>query len=225
MADSTQDIFVSEQDPGDAAPAPPPYFIGLTGNIATGKSTVLAYLADKGAHIVDADKLAHKAIAPDGPAYEKVVALFGEQILDAYGVIDRQKLGDIVFSDPQALQQLEAIVHPATFELLRWDIVQSDARVVVVEAIKLLESGRMLTLSDEVWVVTSSPESQLQRLMETRGLDEKEARQRMAMQGAQAEKVTRADVVIVNDGGLDALYAQLDAAWKQVEAKLAAMGG
>ena len=198
----------------------PPYFIGLTGNIATGKSTVLAYLADKGAHIADADKLAHKAIAPDGPAYEKVIAAFGDEILAEDGAIDRNKLGDIVFVNPEALQQLEAIVHPATFELLRWDIIQSGADVVVVEAIKLLESGRMLTLCDTVWVIASSPEVQLQRLVETRGMGEAEARQRIDMQTPQADKVANAETVIVNDGTLDELHAQLDAAWVQVEEKL-----
>jgi len=200
----------------------PPYFIGLTGNIATGKSTVLAYLAGKSAHIADADKLAHKAIAPDGPAYEKVIAEFGDGIVGDNGVIDRNKLGDIVFVNPQALQRLEAIVHPATFELLRWDILQSGAEVVVVEAIKLLESGAILSLSDEVWVVTSSPETQLRRLMEDRGMDEAEARQRIGMQTSQADKATQADVVIVNDGALDELHAQLDGAWTQIEEKLAA---
>lgn len=200
----------------------PPYFIGLTGNIATGKSTVLAYLADKGAHIADADKLAHKAISPDGPAYEKVIAAFGEEILAADDAIDRNKLGDIVFVNPEALQQLEAIVHPATFELLRWDIIQSGADVVIVEAIKLLESGRMLTLCDTVWVVTASAEVQLQRLMETRGMGEAEAHQRIEMQTPQADKVANAEVVIVNDGTLEELHAQLDAAWVQVEEKLAA---
>jgi dephospho-CoA kinase len=198
-----------------------PYFIGLTGNIATGKSTALAFLAGKGAHIADADKLAHRTMEPDGPAYEKVLAAFGPEIADENGLIDRGKLGAIVFADPEALKRLEAIVHPATFELLRWDVMQSDAKVVVIEAIKLLESGNLMSLSDEVWVVTSSPETQLKRLVEERGMDEDEARRRMALQAPQEDKVARADVVIVNDGSLEDLYAQLEEAWGQVEKKLA----
>ena len=199
-----------------------PYFIGLTGNIASGKSTALLFLADKGAHIVDADKLAHRAMEPDGPAYEKVVAAFGSRILDEKGHIDRAKLGAIVFADPEALKRLEEIVHPATFELLRWDIMQSDADVIAVEAIKLLESGNLMSLSDEVWVVTSSPEVQLKRLMEERGMSEEEARLRMAAQSPQEEKIAKADVVIANNGSLEAFYEQLEAAWAQVEKKLAA---
>ena len=191
----------------------PTYIIGLTGNIATGKSTVLNYLAQKGAHTIDADKLAHKTFTPDGPAYHKVIAEFGEGLLDPDGKIDRAKLGAIVFSDPESLARLEAIVHPATFEMLRWDMAQSDAPIIVLEAIKLLESGRMLTLSDEVWVVTSHPDTQLRRLMEQRGMSEEEALRRMAAQPSQTEKITRADHLIVNDGDLDELYAQLDGLW------------
>ena len=190
-----------------------PYFVGLTGNIATGKSTVLTYLAAKGAHVVDADKLAHRAMAPDGPAYDKVIAAFGPDIVGDDGAIDRPKLGAIVFDDAAALTQLEEIVHPATFELLRWDMAVVDADIVVLEAIKLLESGRMLTLCDEVWVVTSHPDVQLRRLVEQRGMDEEAARQRMAAQSHQAHKVAQADHVIVNDGSLEDLYAQLDDLW------------
>lgn len=198
-----------------------PYFIGLTGNIATGKSTALAFLAGKGAHIADADKLAHRTMEPNGPAYEKVLAAFGPEIVDENGLIDRTRLGAIVFADAEALKRLEAIVHPATFELLRWDIMQSQADVVVVEAIKLLESGNLMNLSDEVWVVTSRPETQLKRLVEERGMSEAEARRRMAAQTPQADKIAKADVVIVNDGSLEEFYAQLEAAWAQVEKKLA----
>lgn len=190
-----------------------PYFVGLTGNIATGKSTVLAYLAAKGAHVIDADKLAHRAMAPDGPAYQKVIAAFGSAILTDTGMVDRPRLGDIVFQNPDALVQLEAIVHPATFELLRWEVAETDAEIVVLEAIKLLESGRMLTLCDEVWVVTSHPDEQLQRLVEQRGMTEEAARQRMATQSHQAGKIAQADQVILNDGSLDDLYARLDALW------------
>ena len=198
----------------------PLYIIGLTGNIATGKSTVLAYLADKGAHIIDADKMAHRAMAPDGPAHEKVIAAFGPEILRDSGEIDRERLGTIVFRDPAALQRLEAIVHPATFELTRWDMIQTDAEVVVLEAIKLLESGQMINLSDEIWVITSSPETQLERLVTRRGMREADARLRMAAQPPQAEKVARADAVIDNDGDLEALHAQLDELWASVLEKL-----
>ena len=193
-----------------------PYVIGLTGNIATGKSTVLEYLATKGAHVIDADKVAHQTMLPDGAAYEKVVEEFGETILDEDGTIDRPALGSIVFADPRALERLETIVHPATFELIRWDMSQTEADVVVLEAIKLLESGRLLTLCDEIWVVTARLSTQIQRLVENRGMDEVDAHQRMAAQSPQAEKVAKADRVIENDGAVEELYRRLDIYWEQM---------
>jgi dephospho-CoA kinase len=187
--------------------------VGLTGNIATGKSTVLAYLRRKGAHSIDADRLAHTAMAPDGPAYAAVVAAFGAGIVAADGQIDRPALGRIVFADPGALQRLEAIVHPAVFQLAQAELAAVDAPVVILEAIKLLESERLLTLCNEVWVVTAEPDFQLERLLTLRGMSEAEARQRMAAQSPQAEKIARATRVIDNSGTTAALYAQLDAIW------------
>lgn len=197
-----------------------PFIVGLSGNIATGKSTVLAYLAGKGAHVIDADKLAHRTLTRDGAAYEKAVTAFGPAILDADGSINRLKLGKIVFGDHTALERLEEIVHPATFELVRWDITQAEAQVIVIEAIKLIESGRIASLCDEIWVVTSLPETQLRRLMENRGMSEAEARQRMTAQTAQAEKVARADRVIHNDGTPEELYQQLDRLWAELMQRL-----
>lgn len=193
-----------------------PLIVGLTGNIATGKSTVLAYLRLKGAHIVDADRLAHAAILPDGPAYAAVVAAFGADIVGDDGQIDRRALGRIVFADTGALQRLEAIVHPAVFQLAQAELAASAAPVVILEAIKLLESGRLLTLCDEIWVVTAEPAVQMARLLTERGMTEAEARQRMAAQSAQAEKVARATRVIDNSGSLSALHAQLDAIWAEL---------
>ncbi|MCB0044889.1 MAG: dephospho-CoA kinase [Caldilineaceae bacterium] len=200
--------------------AGPLYSIGLTGNIATGKSTILAYLAEKGACVLDADKAAHAAMAPDGPAHDKVIAEFGSEILTDANEIDRVRLGDIVFHDAEALKRLEEIVHPATFELLRWKILDSPADVVILEAIKLLESGRLVNLSDEVWVVTSRPQVQLRRLMERRGMSEEDARARMAAQPSEAGKVAMADVVIENNGDLPMLYARLDKLWSDILVKV-----
>lgn len=193
-----------------------PLIVGLTGNIATGKSTVLAYLRLKGAHIVDADRLAHAAIMPDGPAYAAVVAAFGPGIVNDDGLIDRRALGRIVFADAGALQRLEAIVHPAVFQLAQAELAATAAPVVILEAIKLLESGRLLTLCDEIWVVTATPAVQMERLLTERGMTEAEARQRMAAQSAQAEKVARATRVIDNSGSLAALHVQLDAIWAEL---------
>jgi dephospho-CoA kinase len=197
----------------------PPIVVGLTGNIATGKSTVLAYLRGKGAHVIDADKLAHRALLPGGPAHDAVVAAFGVAVLREDGTIDRPALGRIVFADPQALQRLEQIVHPAVFVLAQQELAATAAPVVIVEAIKLLESGRLLTLCQEIWVVTADAETQLRRLMQERGMDEADARQRMAAQPPQEEKVARATRVIDNNGAPDTLYVTLDAIWNDLTSK------
>ena len=193
-----------------------PLTIGLTGNIATGKSTVLAYLQDRGAAVLDADKLAHAAMAPGGPAYDAVVAAFGQAIVGSGGVIDRKVLGAVVFADAAQLARLEAIVHPAVFVLAQQALDATDAPVVVIEAIKLLESGRLLRLCEEVWVVVADEATQIRRLMESRGMDEAEARRRMAAQSPQAEKVRQAHRVIDNSGSPAELYAQLDAIWNEL---------
>lgn len=191
--------------------------IGLTGNIATGKSTVLDYLARKGAHIIDADKLAHQAMAPDGPAYEAIVAEFGQGILNPDKTVNRRALGAIVFADAERLGRLEQIVHPAVFALTRQEVDASPSPVVVLEAVKLLEAGTMVSLCDEVWVVTAQPEVQQQRLMEKRGMSAAQAQQRMGMQSPQAAKINQADRVIDNSGTLAELYAQLDEAWEALK--------
>ncbi len=187
--------------------------IGLTGNIATGKSTILHYLAEKGASIVDADKLAHRVMEPGGTAYEAVVHSFGREILNEDNTINRKKLGDIVFSDTSALGRLEKLVHPKVFDLGNQEIENAQSPLVILEAIKLLEAGLMVTLCDEVWVVISSFASQLRRLMDNRGMDEAKAQRIIGIQPPQAAKVNQADRVIENNGALDDLYTQLDAIW------------
>jgi len=187
--------------------------IGLTGNIATGKSTILKYLAEKGAAIIDADKLAHRVMEPGGAAYEAVVRSFGREILHEDGTINRKKLGEIVFSDTSALGRLEKLVHPKVFELGNQEIEEAKSSLVILEAIKLLEAGLMVTLCDEVWVVIANFASQLRRLMENRGMDETKAQRIISIQPPQAAKVNQADRVIENNGALDELYAQLDIIW------------
>ena len=193
-----------------------PTTIGLTGNIATGKSTVLAWLAARGAAVIDADQLAHRAISAGGPAYAAVIDAFGPTIVADDGSIDRKALGAIVFADPAQLARLEALVHPAVFELAQSILAEVTAPVVVIEAIKLLESGRLLRLCDEVWVVTSDETTQLRRLVQDRGMSEPEARKRMAAQSPQAEKVKRATHVIDNSGSLEELHRQLEALWGKI---------
>ena len=189
-----------------------PYRIGLTGNIATGKTTVGRMLSALRAEVIDADQVAHAVISPDGAAYSSVVAAFGDEIVADDGTIDRQRLGGIVFSDPAALRRLEALVHPPVIEAVERRIVASHAQVVVVEAIKLLESG-MADDYDAIWVTTCSEATQLHRLMVYRGLDRDGALHRIRVQPDQAEKLSRADVVINTEGPIEATRLRVTTAW------------
>ncbi len=197
------------------------YIIGLTGNIATGKSTVAHMLQDVGAYLIDADKLAHDLMRAGSPAYEGVVARFGATILAPSGEIDRRKLGAIVFADQGALRDLEAIVHPIVVaESLR--LLEQAAplyEVAVVEAIKLLEAN-MHRYCDAIWVVVCSRQQQIERLVRTRGLTEAEAALRIDAQPPMTEKVARAHVVIDNSGSLEATRIQALNAWAGIPARV-----
>ncbi|MBX5490917.1 MAG: dephospho-CoA kinase [Chloroflexi bacterium] len=193
------------------------YRIGLTGNIGVGKSTVACLLAELGAEVIDADRVAHALMAPHTAEWERIVARFGQAILRADDTIDRQRLGAIVFRDPDALRDLERILHPSVRQQIRAHFATTTASVIVVEAIKLFESGLYREV-DAVWVVAAAREQQIARLVATRGLTPAEAALRVDAQPPQAEKIARADVVIWNDGDLAATRAQVLAAWAAVEA-------
>jgi dephospho-CoA kinase len=185
------------------------YIIGLTGNIATGKSLVLRMLKDMGADTLDADDLVHVLMRRGSPLYDKIVVEFGRYILDEDFEIDRGKLGNIVFCDPQALAHLDSITHPTVKrEVEKW-IAASKAGVVVVEAVKLIESG-MADDCDAVWVVTTSEDIQLQRLMTKRKMSGPKAMLRIDAQPPQEVKTARADVVIDNS-------ADVVTTWKTVQ--------
>ena len=187
--------------------------IGLTGNIGSWKSTVASYLASKGAYTLDADKIAHEVILPGEPAYESIVGNFGSSILKSDGLIDRQGLAAIVFADRERLATLEGIIHPAVANRVRELVGQATAPVVIIEAIKLLEAGRLVGLCDEIWVVTADEETMLRRLVDARGMNPDDIRRRMAVQSSQEEKMSRATRVIRNSGTSAELYAQLDEIW------------
>jgi len=200
------------------------YVIGLTGNIGTGKSTVGRMLAELGARVIDADQVAHEAMRPGGPAFQAVLDAFGPGILGADGSIDRVRLGGIVFRDAAALKRLEALVHPAVIAEVDARIARAEEPVVVVEAIKLIEAG-MHRRYDALWVITAPRELQIARLMRERGLTEEEATLRVDAQPPQEEKAARADVVIVNDGGLDELWQRVEEEWSRIQDGQAARGG
>lgn len=198
---------------------PNKYVIGLTGNIAVGKSVVRQMLQHLGAYTIDADSLSHRAMAPGAPAYKPIVETFGQFILDAEKNINRQMLGNIVFSSPDALAKLEAIVHPVVAQAIGALISRATQPVIVVEAIKLLE-GNLKDAVDTVWVVDASPEMQLQRLIEKRKMSEAEARQRIAAQNAQSDKLSKAGVVIQNNGNVEETWKQVQSNWSGLAQKL-----
>ncbi len=177
------------------------YVIGLTGNIATGKSLVLGMLDDLGAYTIDADDLVHILMRRGSPLYDKITIEFGCYVLDAELEIDRGKLGDIVFCAPPALARLESITHPTVKEATRRLVANAGADVVAIEAIKLIESG-MADDCDAVWVVTASEDVQLDRLMSKRNMSGPQAMLRIESQPPQEEKVARGSLVINNSGDL-----------------------
>lgn len=192
--------------------------IGLTGNIGTGKSTVAGMLAELGAEVIDADKVAHEMMRAGTPVHAAVVEAFGPEMLSPDGEIDRRLLGTLVFNDPAALARLEAITHPATIEAIGRRIRATSAKVVTVEAIKLFEAG-MADAYDSVWVTTCRPEQQIQRVVAERDLSRPAAERRVRAQPPQEDKVARADVVIDNSGSLSQTREQVEVAWKRLMAE------
>lgn len=192
------------------------YLIGLTGNIATGKSTIARMLSDLGATVINADALVHELQRPGTPTYDAIVEAFGRGILDRAGEIDRPALGAIVFADPAQLRVLESILHPAVAIESQRRLAAATTPVVVYEAIKLIEAGRA-DMCNAIWVVTARPEVQLRRLMHTRGLNEADARQRIGAQPPQAEKLQHATVIIANSGTLNETQRQVQAAFEAIE--------
>lgn len=189
------------------------YVIGLTGNIATGKSVVRRMLEHLGAYGIDADALSHRAIARGAPGYKPVVDTFGRWILASDGQIDRVRLGKVVFSDPQAMASLETIVHPLVMQAVDLIIRRASQPVVVVEAIKLLETN-LKNGCDSVWVSYAPPKVQMARLIMNRKMSEAEASQRILAQSSQESKVAVANVVIKNVNTYEDTWRQVTTAWQ-----------
>ena len=190
------------------------YRIGLTGNIGCGKTTVGEMLQELGADYVDADQLVHQLLGADSPIVDQVAKRFGTDLLKADGSIDRRRLGAIVFADAAALRELEALLHPAVRVVVRRRMAEATAPAIVVDAIKLIESGLYKEM-DSVWVVTCESADQQRRLIQLRGLTVEEVRARVAAQPPQADKLPFADVVIDNSGAPEATRRQVIAAWER----------
>lgn len=195
------------------------YVIGLTGGIASGKSTVSKLLKDKGAVIIDADEISRQIMMPGQPAYHEVIKKFGTKILKDKDDIDRKKLGDIVFSNTTLLKTLNQITHPAIVDEIkkRLDYYRSRSeKVAVIDAALLLEVGLNL-LVDEVWLVVVDEKTQIKRLMEREKiLTPKEAIKRIKAQMPLEEKRRLADKIIDNSGDLGYTKKQVDKLWREI---------
>jgi dephospho-CoA kinase len=192
--------------------------VGLTGGIGSGKSTVAALLAGKGAVVIDADVIAREVVAAGTPGLAAVVEEFGQEVLTPEGELDRPRVGALVFADEAARRRLEAIVHPLVLE--RIVAIESAAAEgdVVVQDIPLLAEGGRAGEFDEVLVVDVAPETQLDRLVRDRGMSEDDARARIAAQATREQRLAIATHVIDNDGTLDQLRARVDEVWAALEA-------
>ena len=189
--------------------------LGVTGNIATGKSTVVNILKEFGAHHIDSDLVYRDLVQPGQPLLKRLADTFGNGIIASDGSLDRRALGAIVFSDPEELAELDRITHPVV-------IAESDRRaaaipdgVIVIDAVKLIESGHADSC-DDIWLVTAPEDVQVARLMRRNELTEEEARQRVAAQPPIGPKIDRADRIIENSGSPETLRASVEAAWNML---------
>ncbi|WP_105036722.1 dephospho-CoA kinase [Cryobacterium aureum] len=197
------------------------YLIGLTGGIASGKSTVAQRLAELGAVVIDADRLAREVVEPGTPALAAIAKEFGADLLQPDGNLNRPALGAIIFTDPVRRERLNAITHPAVRQLTRDRVAAAaaaDPHAIVVYDVPLLaeaKAGGLVTF-DLIVVVQADADTRIQRMVDLRGLTREEATHRISSQASDAERLALADVVIDNTGGLDATLLQVDALWERV---------
>ncbi len=197
--------------------------VGLTGGIGSGKSTVSRMLEERGAVVFDADALARVAVEPGTPGHDAVVERFGADVMGPGGELDREALASVVFADPAARRDLEAIVHPEVRRLLAegCEAYGETDRVVVFSAPLLVETG--MHTAFEVLVLVSAPaDLQVERLLRERGMSEAQARARIAAQAPLEDKAAVADVIIDNDGPVEELEQQVDELWADLRERAAA---
>ncbi|GMV85247.1 MAG: dephospho-CoA kinase [Dehalococcoidia bacterium] len=203
------------------------HVIGLTGGIASGKSTVTRFFLDRGVPVIDADILGHRTYDPGTETFEAVVRAFGPELVAPDGSIDRKVLGSRVFGKPEELKRLTDIVWPGIRKLASQALAEYEAAgnsVAVLEAAVLFEAG-WEDLVDEVWVVVVEPELAVERLGARNGLDPEAARARINSQLSNAERMARADVVIENNSSLEALETRIQEAWNQLQGRLRRAAG
>ncbi|THA35853.1 dephospho-CoA kinase [Streptomyces sp. A1277] len=190
--------------------------VGLTGGIGAGKSEVSRLLVGHGAVLIDADRIAREVVEPGTPGLAAVVAEFGPGILTPEGTLDRPALGSIVFADPDRLAALNAVVHPLVGARSAELEKAAGPDSVVVHDVPLLTENGLAPLYDLVVVVDAAPETQLDRLVRLRGMTEEDARARMAAQATREQRRAVADLVIDNDGPVEALQAQVRTVWAEL---------
>ena len=193
--------------------------IGVTGSIGSGKSTVCQILAKLGAAVIDADKLAQETYKPYGEAWHELVSAFGKDILTSDQQIDRQKLGQLVFSDPAALAQLNYIVHPKAYGMAKERIEtyrRRGLKAVVLEAALLIEAG-WTALVDQVWLVVASEARVVDRLAKGKAANESEVLTRLKSQMPTQEKMKYAHEVIDNEGSIEQLEAGVAELWQRLD--------
>lgn len=193
--------------------------IGLTGGIASGKTTVSKTLHELGAIIIDADKIARDVVEKGKPAYMDIVAYFGEEVLLENGELDRKHLGSIVFNSPIHLEKLNQFTHPRIFETIDREInyykQNHPSRVIIVDAALLIETD-LKNKVDEVWLVVVPENLQLQRLIDRDGLSLEEAKKRIKSQMPTEKKILFADRLINNSGDLEELIKQVKKIWELI---------
>jgi dephospho-CoA kinase len=196
--------------------------VGLTGGIASGKTAVSDALAERGAVVIDADVLARQVVDPGTPGLAAVVERFGPHVLTADGRLNREALAEIVFADPGARRDLEAIVHPAVRARAAAIEADADPAAVVVHVIPLLVETGQQDDFDVLVVVDVEPERQLERLRRRNGLDAEAAQARIAAQATRPARLAVADVVLDNDAGIDDLADQVDRLWRDLRTRATA---
>ena len=190
--------------------------VGLTGGIGAGKSTVADLFSQKGAVVIRSDELARQVIEPQTPGFQQVIDRFGKDFVNSEGYIDRAKLAQIVFQDDAALKDLENIIHPLVRSKTNQIIDQHTSETIIVNEIPLLLEKKMESLFDFLVIVISSEKNRLERLAQ-RGLAAEQATARMAKQVSDEERKGAADFLIVNDGNLDQLEADVEKIWQTLQ--------